>query len=243
MKIGITLLLFMVTIVVTGQTRFNYQKDFQKILAKTKDPKDSLFYDTQLKRFQSNDTTLTPFEVLALLIGYTAKPEYQPYQDIEIEREIYNLNGEKKYEEGLKAGKKFLSSHPLSLKVLFEMGYSFHKLEKKDSANYYVYQGQRILKAMFFSGNGKTPETPIFALSPADGQDFIHKFVGKKIGSMGSGSDKWGNFLDILEVQMDDTKTLKLYFIIQHATEKMFDEKSIEEELQKQSKKKGKKRN
>lgn len=243
MKIVITLLLFVVTTVVTGQTSFNYQNDFKKILARTKDSKDSLFYDIQLKRFQSNDTTLTNFEVLALLIGYTAQPEYKPYQDIAIEREVYNLNDEKKYEEGLNAGKKFINSHPLSLKVLFEIGYSFYKLEKKDSANYYVYQGQRILKAMYFSGNGKTQETPIFALSPADGQDFIRKFMGKKIGSMGSGSDKFGNFLDILEVKLDENKTMNLYFIIQHATEKMFDGERIKDELKKQSKKKDKKGN
>lgn len=224
-----------------GQTTFNYKDDFKKILAQTKDPNDNLSYDKLLKRFTVNDTTLTDFEVLALLIGFTDKPEYKPYGDVLTEREIYKLNVEKKYEEGLELGQKFIKTHPLSVKTLFELAYSFHKLNKEDSTQHYVYQGSRIFKAMYFSGDGMTTETPIFALGPADGQDYIYAFVGAAIGDMGSGSDKNGNFLDILEAKFEDGKTISLYFIIQHATDKMFGGKSIEEELNGKKKKKKKK--
>ena len=226
------------TQVAFGQTTFNYKDDFKKVLAKTKDQKDNLFYKNLLKRFTSNDTTLTNFEVLALLIGFTDKPEYKPYDDLVTEREIYKLNGEKKYQEGLDKTNEFLKTHPLSVKALFEKSYSFHKLEQADSAQYYLYQGKRIFNAMYFSGDGKTKETPTFALGPADGQDYIRKFVGEKIGIMGSGKDKNGNFLDILEVKFENGKSMDLYFIIQHATDKMFGGKSIEEELKGQKKKK-----
>lgn len=80
-----------------------------------------------LKRFNNNDTTLSNFEVLSLLIGFTDKPEYKPYQDLDTEREIYKLNGEKKYNAGLELGQRFIKTHPLSVKTLFEMAYSFHK--------------------------------------------------------------------------------------------------------------------
>ena len=205
-----------------GQTAFNYKDDFKKVLAKSKDPKDSLSYDKLLKRFNANDTTLTDFEVLALFIGFTDKPEYKPYQDLDIERDIYKLNGDKKYKAGLESGRKFIKTHPLSVKTLFEISFSFHKLNKEDSAQYYLYQGQRIFKAMYFSGDGRTKETPTFALGPADGQDYILKFVGADIGTMGSGRDKDGNFLDILEAKFEDGNKMNLYFIIQHATRKMF---------------------
>ena len=102
---------------------------------------------------------------------------------------------------------------------------------------------------MNFSGDGKTAETATFALGPADGQDFIYKFVGSriggaKIGTMGSGRDDSGNFLDILEVVLKDgTSPYKLYFIIQHATDKMFsaDEKARMQEALDEMKKKEKK--
>ena len=226
--------------IVNGQTTFSYKDDFKKVLAKTKDQNDNLSYDKLLKRFSANDTTLTDFEVLALLIGFTDKPEYKPYGDLTKEREIFKLNSEEKYQEGLDKANMFLKTHPLSVKTLFEIAYSYHKLNQEDSAKHYVYKGQRIFEAMYFSGDGKTKETPTFALGPADGQDYIYKFVGADIGTMGSGSDKNGYFLDILEAKFEDGNTMNLYFIIQHAMNKMFGGKSIEEELIGQKKKKEK---
>lgn len=234
------LLLIATNQIAFGQSTFNYKDDFQKILTKTKDNNDILSYDKLLKRFRINDTTLTDYEVLALLIGFTDKPDYKPYKDSSTEREIFKLNGEKKYKEGLELGQKFIKTHPLSIKTLFEIAYSYHILKQEDSAKYYLYQGQRIFKAMYFSGDGKSKETPTFALGPADGQDYMYKFVGADIGTMGSGRDKDHNFLDMLEAKFDDGRTMTLYFIIQHATNKMFEGTSIEEELKEEKKKKNK---
>jgi hypothetical protein len=220
-----------------GQTTFNYKDDFKKVLAKTKDENDSLSYDKLLKRFNNNDTTLSDYEVLALLIGFTAKPEYKPYQDLDTEREIFNLNSANKYKAGLKLGLKFIKTHPISVKALFEIAYSFYKLNNEESAKYYLYRGRTILKAMNFSGDGSSKETPTFALGPADGQDYIYKYIGAKIGTMGSGTDNSGNFLDILEAKLENGQSTTLYFIIQHATEKMFDGKGFEDELKEQNKK------
>jgi len=211
-----------------GQSAFNYRNDFKNILAKTKDKSDNLSYEKLLKRFTVNDTTLTDYDVLALLIGYTDKAEYKPYSDITTERQIYNLNGDEKYKEGLELGLKFIKTHPLNVKTLFEISYSYHKLNQKDSAKIYSNQGFRIFEAMYFSGNGKTKETPTFALGPADGQDYIYKFVNADIGTMGSGRDKNGDFLDILEAKFKDGHTLNLFFIIQHATDKMFSSEDME---------------
>lgn len=208
-----------------GQT-FNYNEDFAKILARTKDQNDSLSYDKLLKRFQVNDTTLSDYQVLALLIGFTDKKEYKPYSDLDTERKIFDLNGDGKYKEALDSATVFLKTHPLSVKALFEKSYSFHKLGAVDSARYYAYKGRRIFDAMFFSGNGTTIETPTFALGPADGQDFIYKYVGADIGMMASGSDEHGNFIDILEAEFDSGKMMTLYFVIQHATSKMFEGKN-----------------
>ena len=216
-----------------GQTIFNYKNDFKKVLAKTKDQISNLAYDKLLKRFTTNDSTLTDFEVLALLIGFTAKKEYKPYQDLTTERKIFDYNGDGKFQEALDSANIFLKTHPVSVKVLFEKAYAFHKLDQEDSAAFYYYKGRRIFKAMNFSGDGKSTETPSFALGPADGQDYIHKFIGGKIGGanigvMGSGTDRNGNFLDILEVvPRDGSASYKPYFIIQHATNKMFSEDDL----------------
>ncbi len=224
MKKLLALLPLCVCLYVNAQTSFNYNSDFKTILAKTRDTASEFSYTRLLKRFNKNDTTLSNFEVLALMIGFTDKEDYKPYADLATEREIYSLNGDGKFEQALAKADSFLSTHPLSVKTLFEKSYAFHELNKQDSAADYMLRGRRIFRAMRFSGDGKTTDTPIFALGPADGQDFIYKVVGADIGTMGSSRDKSGNFLDMLEANYKDGKTVMFYFIIQHATEKMFKE-------------------
>lgn len=227
MKKILTILLTISVLASVSQTSFNYESDFKKILARTKDANDNLSYEKLLKRFSKNDNTLTDFEVLALMIGFTDKEAYKPYDDLSTERKIYALNGEREYKQGLDTGLLFLKSHPVSLKTLFEISYSYYKLGKQDSSDYYMHKGRMLFKAMIFSGSGKSSKDPMFALGPADGQDYIYKVIGAKIGTMGSGSDQNGNFLDILEVlPKDGSEAYSLYFIIQHATNTMFKEGS-----------------
>lgn len=219
-----------------GQTNFTYKEDFNKILTKTKDSSDTLFYDKLLSRFSVNDTTLSDFEVLALLIGFTGKEQYKPYRDVYVEREIYKLNDEKNYSEGLELAQNFLSTHPLSVKALIEISYSFSKLHKVDSSAFYAYQAKKIFEAMYYSGDGKTIETPTFALGPADGQDYIYKFVGAQIGAMGSNYDNDLQFLDILEAKFEDGRSMYLYFIIAHAFSAMDSGGSPKESKKKKNK-------
>ena len=59
---------------------FDYHKDFGRILEESRDEKSDLNYDKLLKRFNRCDTTLTDFETLALLIGFTANKHFQALQ-------------------------------------------------------------------------------------------------------------------------------------------------------------------
>ena len=220
MKPFLTIILLVVTLGSFAQNAFNYQTDFKSILERTKHKTDSLAYKKLLSRFTASDTTLTDYEVLALLIGYTENPDYNPY-DLTTEGDIWALYEKTKYQQAINLGKKFLKTHPLSIKALFGVAYSFQQLNQPASARSYAYQVLRIFQAMRFSGNGTTPETPIFALGPIDGQDYINKFLNGNIGTMGSGSDSTGNFLDILTAKFEDGQTTTYYFVINHAFKKM----------------------
>lgn len=244
---ALSLLVFLGTgKIASAQTTFYYHNDFKKILAQTKDPNDKLYYENQLKRFSANDASLSDFEVLALLIGYTDKKDYKPYADLETEREVYRINDEGEFKKGLKEANKFLATHPFSIKVLFEKSYSYYKLGNEDSAAYYSSQAKRIFMAMDYSGDGRSSETPMFALGPADGQEYIRKYLGAGIGTMGSGRDKNGDFLDMLTVMPDDgSASYRMNFIIQHATDKMFSEeekKDMEDAMKDMEKKENKKK-
>jgi hypothetical protein len=226
-----------------GQEKFDYSKDFKTILAKTKDPASNLFYDKLLKRFKDDDTTLTGPEVLSLMIGFTDKPAYKPYDVIVTEQLIGQLNSEGKYKAAYDTATAFIKSYPLSFQALYQMIYSLEKLGKEDSAAYYVHLVARVILGSAYSGDGKSAETAMFVLGPKDGQSLL-ELEGFGIGTMGSGVDKSGNFLDILQGIKDGDQT-NFYFNIQHAALKMFGGKSAEEIMKelKVKPKKSKKKN
>ena len=211
------------TTAVFAQGVFNYNQDFKKVLARTKDSKDSLFYDRQIKRFTANDSTLSTAEILALMIGFTDKPAYKPFRDLDTEREVYRLNNVSKYDDALNLETKFLKDHPLSVKAIYEKSYTFFKLGQQDSAGYYLFQQQRIFAAMYYSGLGSKEEKATFALGPADSQDYMTKFVGAKIKSMNSDIGSDGNYYDVIEATLDDGTVVTFYFIIQHTMDKLSD--------------------
>ena len=219
MKLFLTIILLAVTSGCFAQETFNYQTDFKDILAKTKDPNDHLAYEKLLSRFSALDTTLTDYEVLALLIGFTDKPDYKPY-DYSTEKEIWKLYDRSKYQKAVDLGKKYLNTHPLSIKALFGVAYSCQQLRQDSSARYYAYQVLRIFRAMRFSGNGKAPENPIFSLGASDGYDYINKFVNTDVRLMDPDKDKNGNLLDVLIAKLEDGQIQVYYFIIEHAARK-----------------------
>ncbi len=210
-----------------AQETFNYHKDFQLVLAKTKDPADSLYYNKLLPRYYANDTSLTNYEVLSLLIAYTDKPAYKPYEDLEREKEIYRMNAMKDYNEALSAADTFLMTHPFSVKVIFAKAYAYNKLEKQDSASFYAYRGFSIFHAMELTGDGRSAETPFFALGPEDGQDYIRKAVRVNVGRRAIGQDSNGNFLNVLEAKAENGNCIILYFNIHHSTIKLQDEEKV----------------
>jgi len=216
------LLLLIVTVQGFSQSVFEY-KNFKTILARTKDSGDSLFYDKLRKRFVSNDSSLSHAEVLTLMIGFTAQPAYKPYRDLDTEREVYRLNNVGKFGDALALENKFLKEHPVSVKTIYEKSYTFNKLGQPDSAEYYLFQQQRIFIAMYYSGEGVTESAPTFALGPADSQDYITKFVGGKIKFMSSQVGQDGNYYDVIDAELDDGRLITLYFIIQHTMESPID--------------------
>lgn len=219
MKNVILSLLSLISLTIDAQNNFNYQRDFKPILAMTK-ADSALNYDKLLSRFKANDTSLSKYETLALLIGFTDQPDYKPFDDIDTEKDIFLLNDNSKYDEALEEANSYLATHPVSLRVLKEKSYSLHQLRKKDSANYYMDLVTRIMSAMLFSGNGKTPETAIFSLGLSDGERFAEN-IGMVVASKGTGETKTGLYMQIIDAANDEGVHSNLFFIIQHARNKI----------------------
>ena len=240
MRNVLTSFLLFISLKAYEQSSFDYQKDFKAILANTKDSNNYLYYGKLLPRFYANDTSISRYETLALLIGFTDQPDYKPYDDIDTEKEIFVLNDDGNYEDALTEANSYLATHPVSLRILKEKSYTLHQLKKKDSADYYMDLVHKIMSAMLFSGNGKTPETAMFSLGLADGERFTEN-AGMTVSNKGTGENKSGNYMELIDAVTDDGEHKNLFFVIQHARNKVTGEVNGGKSSKKVSKKSTKK--
>jgi hypothetical protein len=201
---------------------FNYKRDFKAILQKTQQKDSTFSYQKLLIRFLSRDSSISSAETLALLIGFTESPYYQPFEDMETEKEIFSLNEERKYTEALVKARDYLQTHPLSLCVLKEASFCYHMQKNEDSATYYMEQVDKIMNAMIYSGSGKKPETPIFSLGLADGESFLPN-AGMKVLNRDTDWNRNNHFIEIIDAAQSLYEHTNYYFIIQHAKEKIDD--------------------
>ncbi len=207
---------------------FDYTKDYDSILKSTKDSTSKIFYKDLYERFEKADSTLTNYELVALQIGYTDNPKYWPYQDIELEREIWTLNEKKEFGLSEKKLDTLLSNNPFNILGHREMSYVQNKLGNKKIADLHYEQFNLIVTSVLSTGDGTSYENSWFTLSPADGQWIIKLVFQQRICSMGSGSDDNGNFHDILGIKFEDSKDCnKLYFNIEPATKRMFEKDGL----------------
>jgi hypothetical protein len=219
---------------------FLYKKDYKAWLDSSQDITSSLYYPVLLTRFLANDSSLSNAEVLNLMIGFTENPKYKPLEDMEIEGEIFEMTKDGRLEDALAKSLSYLKTHPLSLLVLRETSYAYGKLSRyyennqifdtailyMDSSNYYMSLNDKIMEAMIYSGKGRTPDAPIFALGLADGEHFIPN-VGYKIEEKDTEWNRNGDFVE--KIKAADNLTAKtFYFVIQHAKQKIDDEKADE---------------
>lgn len=223
MKTILILLFALAAFPTVGQEfTFSYHTDYPKLLARTQAKTDRLYYPKQVKRFVQNDTSLTDFEVLALLVGFTADKNYCIPRDMEVERSLYKLNDQGRFREVASKGRSFNKTHPLNQATLIELSFAYHQLHMPDSSAYFARQFHRVMDAMALSGSGLHPDSALFSLTPTDGRNLITRYLKAEIGSTDSATDAHGNFLYVLEyVSEEDGARLPLYFNVQHAYRQM----------------------
>lgn len=199
---------------------FLYERDYLRVLARSRNVADSFHYNRLLSRFLVNDPALSVKEMLYLMVGYTGLPEYKPYVYRETEKKIVKLNDQSKYKEALQLCDTFLSQYPLSQMAIIEKAYAFYKLKLTDSAQFYKEQFARIMAAMDWSADGLSPETAMFSIGPYDGQNFVDKYYHADPGRINTIENKAGDLCAVVEMFFKKEgvpKKMNFYFNIQHA--------------------------
>lgn len=245
-KITFSLICLFITTISSAQeavapVAFDYHRDFKTILEKTQDRSSELYYQKLLIRFLDNDSSLSRYETLALMIGFTENPHFKPLKDMEKEKEIYELTKGGEFRDAIDQSRVYLQTHPLSLLVLREISYAYNRLRMADSAKYFMDLNDKLMEAMIYSGKGKKPEAPIFSLGLADGEYFIPN-IGYTIERKDTEWNKYNDFLEVIEAFTDLDAKVTFYFAIQHAKLKIDDDAADElaNKKKKPAKKKGK---
>ena len=213
-------LVFLFTSTISHAQSFNYERDYNSILKQTQTKGDSLNYNRLLPRFLNNDKSLTVFQILALMIGYSGLPEYKPFDDLKTEHTILHLNDSAKYEVAIHLCDSFLHHHPLNQLAIIEKAYAYYKLKKNDSAAYYKKQFANIMAAMDWSGDGRSADKAMFALGLEDGKNFADKYYHADVGETKTVIDKYGNYCSAVKMNYKKdgkTDSMVFYFVLQHA--------------------------
>ncbi len=226
-----------------AQFLFQYHLHFDSIVALTQEKNGVYNYNDLRTRFEAADSTMTSFDMLALMVGETKQDHYYPYELITIEHEIMNLANKGEYANALFKCDSVLSNHPLNFTAILHKAFLEDKLGnlsvKQSKFKFVLY-----LDVLLSTGDG-TIEAPMMVLGPADGQLLIRYVFGAGIGSMGSGEDSYGNFVDMLEIIKEGQEPAYMYFNIEHAVKRMFKEdvmKDFEKAYKKDQKKAKKKK-
>lgn len=198
--------------------KFDYNRDFRRLKAMSEDKGSPYYFQSLISRFLENDSSLTRPEVLVLMIGFTDNNHFKPLENMEIEKEIIELNDEGYFEDAIEESKKYLKKNPLSLSTNKEISYAYHRMGVTDSAKYFMFRNDLIMEAMIFSGGGKgrTAETAFFSLGLNDGDYFIPN-VGFSATNQTLTKDKYKNTIYlVVSMNIESAKT-NYFFNIHHA--------------------------
>lgn len=214
MKQNSLLIIALISLTSISAQNFDYQTDFEILVEQSKDNKSLNNYQKLKAQFIKNGENFTTEKVVALMAGQTASKYYDAYG---------HLNNERSYQNAVrfpadttyKYAKYYMNINPISLSLNYGLWKTYEKDNDKKNAEKFKQRFNLLVESILTTGDGSN-ENPYFVISPIDGQVIIRLYYGKEIGMMGSGADKYGNFVDILEM-VDGEHSKSLNFVIQHA--------------------------
>jgi hypothetical protein len=141
--------------------------DFDAIKYAALDKSSSQYYPKLLKRFQSDDSTLTESDYTILYYGGIFQDAYHPY-GAENEDEFLKKYNQESYRKAIRIGENILSENPVNLNVLFKICVCYYLVDNKTRIKKYVKRYNNLLDVIYRSGDGTSIETAYVVIYVSD---------------------------------------------------------------------------
>lgn len=154
--------------------------DMEKIESAVRDSRSPYYYPDLMKKYLSNDTTLTLQEFRHLYLGYASQEDYNPYRTVEIPKHIEELyqktiHTESECDSLIKYARIALEDIPFDLRQINFLVYGLRQKGQTQEADLWEYRLKGIIQAILSTGNGKAPETAWYVIYPADEYNIVNR--------------------------------------------------------------------
>lgn len=175
----------------------------------TSDASSPYAYRRLLQRYLADDSSLTPAEMYFLIIGYSADPEYSPfnYSEISAIKMIAGYN----QDTAIKKALNLVNTNPLNPSLNRELMYCYRKKNDYNTAAKYERRIQQFFNGVLYSGNG-TCSRPYISLWSREEYNFI-AYLGCRQTETHSMENCAGQMAEVIDmVNPKGNETEHIYF-------------------------------
>jgi len=187
--------------------------NYKKIHKEINQPGSKPTYQQLFKRYNDNDTTLSPEEYRLLYFGFTFQPEYSPdVKEPMVDSLMAILRLEQikpeQYDKVVKYSEKILQKNPFDMRYLDPLIYVYRMQGNNQLASKLEFKLGRIIETIFTTGDGLTEKTAFHVISATHETDML-RALG--FGFVGMQSIK-NNQFDYLKVEENAYGIEGIYF-------------------------------
>lgn len=183
--------------------------DLDMIRESTLDPRSKFYFPLLKKKYEVNDTTMTPEEFRYFYLGYMFQEDFDPYRvspysNVTDELRMKPTHTKEEIDTITKYATLSLEDNPFDLR---QMSFLIHVLKEKRKdmrAKIWEYRLENLLGAIKSTGTGDSVENAWYVMYPAHEYDMV-----QLLGYEAIAADYIEPGYDYLSVQPDETDTRK----------------------------------
>lgn len=181
--------------------------DLEQICTVTLDPSSKFYFPKLLKKYEVNDTTMTPEEFRYFYLGYMFQEDFDPYRDSPYSEMTENLRDKPTHTKAeidtiSKYAELALQDNPFDLRQMSFLVHVFKESKKFIRAKIWEYRLENLLGAIKSTGTGESVDDAWYVIYPEHEYDMV-----QLLGYEAVDANLIEGGYDYLEVQPDPSDT------------------------------------